>query len=116
MPLLDGASPNSVAPLADTSVDRRPYNLRIALYGQKNFYFRMRILSCIHFRYAFHVSRRYHFSILVSIILYYMIIELFEFPTKFANAKLPILNQCRVRMPQTFSLLPVILGVFVEGC
>ena len=45
-----------------------------------------------------------------------MIIELFEFPTKFANAKLPILNQCRVRMPQTFSLLPVILGVFVEGC
>ena len=32
-----------------------------------------------------------------------------------ASAKLPIFNQCRVRMPQTFSLLPVFLPVLVDG-
>ena len=31
------------------------------------------------------------------------------------SVTLPILNQCRVRMPQTFSLIFVFLSVYVEG-
>ena len=41
-------------------------------------------------------------------------VEMATFLACNASEKLPILNQCRVRMPQTFSLLSVFLAVLVE--